>query len=472
MRRPDDVIERASKHLISLPHRKVEPFLDNHLATANYTVSAVDEPKVVPKANDKTFYTNNDIWEAIIYEQIRRTDINIILDGFFLFEWLPRSPGLFYTPRGRDARIDAQHNIETIRDGVIIYNPHGKGSMLDGGIGNVRLKPIQIKENTYCLMSASSSGICHEGFPIAVPIELYNECIDDITDRGAVVRKLIGRLRFIPDDLRPLYEGYAGVPQLCLHIEDVLPTNYPQSRHMADLWVSVATSFLSNYEGSNRVYATYVSFDPSERNSFRKSVEWMEQDYVIGKYRGQVLTDFDQQKSNFATAPFSLEKVMSLSLVEAEVRNFADRLYIDADSVLKHQSQVLILIGEVYMDSKYKILGGQQGSVGDNSPASDFTQISSPSSDTETLSDLATQLSLLRAELKKKAKEEEDAGNDTSKYDVAIGSVVSAKDAADKGDESKVRSYLASAGEWVADFATKVGVSLVTELIKKETGLK
>lgn len=468
----DDAIERTPKHLINLPNQQVEPFLDNHLATANYIVPTTDGSERIQQSNDKTFHTNNSIWEAILYDRIRRTDINIILDGFFLFEWLPRSPGLFYTSKGRAARSDAQYNIESIRDGVIVYNPYGKGSMLDGGVGNVRLKPIEVKDNTYCLMSASSSGVCHEGFPIALPIELYNECIEEITDRGAVVRQLTGKLRFVPDNLAPLYRGYTEVPQLYLHIEDVSPTHHPQSRHMEELRVSVAASFLSDYEGSNKVYATYVHFDPSEPKSLRKSVEWMEQDYVIGKYKGQVLTDFDEQESNFAAAPFSLEKVMSLSLVRADVRNIASKLNINAESVLQHQAQVVISIGEVYMDSKYKILGGQQGAVGDNAQASEFTQVSSLSSDTATLNEMVTQLSLLRAELKKKAKEEEEAGNDTSKYDVAIGSVTAAKDAADKGDESKVRGYLATAGGWVADFASKVGISLVTEIIKKEAGLK
>lgn len=69
------------------------------------------------------------------------------------------------------------------------------------------------KEKTYLNPSASSSGICHEGFPVALPLEMYNPLIDEITSKGAVVRKLVGKLRFIPEVLASLYSDYTDVPQ-------------------------------------------------------------------------------------------------------------------------------------------------------------------------------------------------------------------------------------------------------------------
>ncbi len=463
MRHPDDAIERTPKHLIRLSEYQLEPYLGTHLATANYRVASIDQIDKFQKTSKRVFHTNNSVWEAILYEKVRRTDITIILDSFFLFEWLPRSPGLFYTTRGRDARREAEHHIQSIRDGVIIYDPYGKASMLEGGVGNVRLKPVDIKGNTYTFMTASSSGICHEGFPVAVPIEFYNQCIDEITARGAVVRRLVGKLKFIPDELCELYKGYAEVPQLYLDVENVLPPTHAQSRHMEELRVSVAASFISDYEGPNRAYGTYVNFDPGERDSLRRAAEWIEQDYVVGRYRGRVITDFDQQQGHFATAPFSLEKVMNFRLEEKEVRKVASMLHMDADRALEHQAQVVILTQEIYMDSKYKITGGNIGAVGDKAQAHNVVQVSNQTLGSIDMTNLASDLARLRAEARREATEPE--------HDIAVSEIAKAEKAARVGLSSKVVEHLKAAGKWALDVATKIGTDVAIEAIKKSTGL-
>lgn len=103
-----------------------------------------------------------------------------------------------------------------------------------------------------------------------------------------------------------------------------------------------------------------------------------------------------------------------------------------------------------------------------NNSSQSFTQIHAPSSVPD---DLAGQIALLREELKKIARVEEEAGHDTSDYDEAIGAVTSARKALTEGNEAKAKSYLLSSGKFVADFASKIGVNLVTELIKQNTGI-
>jgi hypothetical protein len=461
MRHFDGAIEQTPKHFISLAYNQIAPFLNSHAATVNYIVPSLpslNEHEKSPNAEDRIFYTNSSIWEAIIHERIRRTDINIILDGFFLFEWIARSPGLFHTSRGRMARHEAQRNIGSMQDGVITYNPQGKASKLEGGVGNVRLRPIEIKSQGYYLMSASSSGVCHEGFPVAMPVDLYNKCIEEITDRGAVVRKLVGKLRFIPDELAVLYRGYRDVPQLYLHIDGVGQIKHPQSRHMEELRVSVAVSFLSEYEGFKNIYATYVHFDPSDRDSFRQSVDWMEQDYVIEKYKGQVITDFDQQESHFATAPFSLEKVMNLGLVEGEVRRLGSMLNINTEGVIEHQT-------EVYKTIIYNNYG-QVGAMGDNAHAHDmtFNQTVNNTGESLDLVALATELAQLRMAIMAK----QDTSIQASK---AIGVLADAEEAAKANDQSKTMKYLKAAGEWTLNFAKETGKEVLAEAIKKSMGM-
>jgi hypothetical protein len=180
-------------------------------------------------------------------------------------------------------------------------------------------------------MSASSTGVCHEGFPVALPADEYEKCISEITEKGTSVRTLIGKLKFIPDRLVSLYNDYQEVPQIYLLVEEIRQAKQQKSKSIEeeDLKVSVAVSFMSEFEGDTRVYASYVNFDPSDRKSLRESIEWMEQDYVSKKYNGRVITDFDEQRSHFPDAPFSLKKVMELSLNRSEVTNVIKELHID-----------------------------------------------------------------------------------------------------------------------------------------------
>ena len=95
----------------------------------------------------------------------------------------------------------AQNEIDSVIDDAVVYNPYGKGSMLEGGIGNIRLKPITINGQECFLVGASASGVCHEGFPIALPSQLYDQYIDQISERGANFCAVVGKLKFIPNEV-------------------------------------------------------------------------------------------------------------------------------------------------------------------------------------------------------------------------------------------------------------------------------
>jgi len=90
--------------------------------------------------------------------------------------------------------------------------------MLDGGVGSIRLQPIEIGYESVYLMTASSTGTCHEGFPVGLSQELYGQCYDEIFQRGCVVRSLIGKLRFLPKKFSDVYRAYREVPELYLHV--------------------------------------------------------------------------------------------------------------------------------------------------------------------------------------------------------------------------------------------------------------
>jgi hypothetical protein len=362
----DESVEQTTKHFGQLENYQFRTVLQDHIGTANYLIPA-KTLQLSPTSgfSVRTFHSNNSIWEAILLEKARY-DMKVILESFFLFEWFPRSPGLFHTDSARNARQEARHNIETISNGVVVYNPHGKASMLDGGVGTIRLRPIKIENRDFYLMSASSNGVAHEGFPVALPSDLYNHYIDEIKDRGSLVRSLIGTLKFIPDRLITLYTDYREVPQLYLQVEDVRQTAFPKSHSMEELRVSVAVSFSSEFEGFPKVYASYVTFDPSDRRSFRENIEWLEQEYVVTKYKGRILTDFDEQRMHFEDAPFSLKKVMNLELNRAEVTSIIHHLHIDSAERMfagVDQLKIMTMNVEEAVEKKTEVNVSGQGNI-------------------------------------------------------------------------------------------------------------
>lgn len=466
----DDAADRGGKGTVELNGDSFSSLLRQHVEAA-LSPFPLQYPNFEkrPKAADRTFISNNEIWEAINYERLR-SEMTAVLDSFFVFEWLPRSPGLYYTPKGQYARNEAKKHILKTEDGLITYNHCGKAFMLDGGIGNIRLKPIVSEQlgGEYYFMSASSDGTCHQGFPIAVPANEYQTIIEQVTERGSVVMTVIGTLKFVPDPIESLYNDYVDVPRLCLVVDKLQAPNHAKSRQLAELDVSVAVSFLSDFEGYPRVYATYASFDPGNKGSFRNTLDWIEQDYVSKLYRGRIVADFDQQRSHFSGAPFSLEKVMGLALDQAEIAQLGPVMALSnwqIQRLLKGQASFKALNVEVYMESKYKITGGQQGAVGDNAKAEHFSQLSNGQAAKELdLQILAAELSRVQAAAKGEAQ--------TAHQAAAVGALTIAEVSAKNGDRSATLQYLANAGQWALDIATKIGTAVASNAIEIALGLK
>ncbi len=450
----DDAAERMPRHSMSLHPFQSAKIIDEHTVNAALLLKPEEAENFShhPSMERRRFHSNNELWEAVIREQIRATPTAIHLESFFLFEWFPRSPGLYYTPEGNRARREAQEHVEGINKGVVVYDPYGKMSMLDGGVGNLRFRPITIRDTEFFLMSASSTGICHQGFPVALPASIFEKIVDEINERGCLVTSLIGRLRFLPVNLGKLYHRYREVPQLYLDVEELRRPTHPKSRSIEELRVSVAVSFHSRYEGQGRVYATYVSFDPSVPQSFSESIEWLEEDYVVGKYKGKILTDFDEQRGHFPDAPFSLGKIMDLNLRLEELTPLDQSTGVNPWAILRRQDQIIV---EVYVDAKYKFTGNNQrfGVVGDH------TQVG----ETVDLAELKEELSRLLEEARKYAK--------TPEQDMAVGEIARAEGAASGGDKVGALSHLKAAGAWVLGVAEKIGANLAAALIKESLGL-
>lgn len=108
-------------------------------------------------------------------------------------------------------------------------------------------------------------------------------------------------------------------------------------------------------------------------------------------------------------------------------------------------------------------ISNKAGAVGPHATANNTTFFEAAASHDIDLATLADQLAKLKVAMKATA---ENTGQLES-----LVAVSSAEDAARKGDAAYVFAKLKTAGNWAWDTATKIGVSVAAEAIKKAIGL-
>jgi hypothetical protein len=315
-------------------------------ATEIAAANSVAESEMQKGPSEATFANHNGFWGALLQtdeltenSKVHLTENSIVtLNNFVLTEWLPLRPGLFHTREAGHAREEAIANCqirqndekaplslrrlvrslvgqraESDQPFVRIFNPDGKLAMINGGIGCIRLKPLASKEVFRWAMGAASNGIVHEGLIVALNNEQHDRLIGDILKRGGLRCEITGRLRFVAtnDPLANVFER--GIPQLLLEARSVEPLSTPDRYSIPRISVTAVVTFTSEaseYEGLN---ASYVTFCPSEKGAINDAADWLERIYVKEAYKGQILTDFDEQTRRFRSrsVTFSLDRLLN-----------------------------------------------------------------------------------------------------------------------------------------------------------------
>jgi hypothetical protein len=351
-------------------HRSVAPlfdpyhaqnFIDEHLRVANFRLPTDASPS--PDA-DRSYESNEDFWRDIMQTQRRlRANTTIALNNFKVTEWVPRAPGVFHTGDGRASREMALNFVlpsdrymplasslnelddlsASARQTLVVFDPYGKGSMIHGGIGCIRTKAWRPRkdehEEDWWLLGATSSAVVHEGLPVRLPNRLYQRFIDDIED-GGLNCSLIGKVRFVPDELVTLYAHARGIPKVYIEVDNIRPQPLPSRRR--GCLVSAAVGFQSDYEGRPSLYASYVTFDSGDARSLDQAANWLEEIYIHRMYHGRVLTDFDQQSTRFEGAVFSLDCLLRTQVNETAVRETVVALALgtETDRIIAGLAQV------------------------------------------------------------------------------------------------------------------------------------
>lgn len=128
-------------------------------------------------------------------------------------------------------------------------------------------------------------------------------------------------------------------------------------------------------------------------------------------------------------------------------------------------AQQSFIFKEQIMGDKYNV-SGQAGAVGSNAHAHDmtFNQLGSQIEKSVDLMQLANELSKLRQAMMKESTEVE--------HSIAVGEIAKAEQAAQSKDSSKIAEHLKSAGKWALDIASKIGVPIAVEALKRSMEIR
>jgi hypothetical protein len=266
-------------------------------------------PNNISRKPDRNYVDNASFWSDALSSQ-HFPCTYVVLDDFHLLEWLPFSPGRYFTREAEDQRKIAAKAISRTRNE---YLPGGKCSMVRGGIGTVRLAEKTIGGQKICFLGASSTGIAHQGIPIALPSEEYRKVMPIIRDRGGCKVKLVGSLQTMTENF-PSLDFDEVIPRYCLFAEEVTvkkPSIYNE------LLTTVAIMFTAtegerHYGDINKSW-TFCSFHPgsSKGDERRRAVDWL-LDYArrYSHDHPTVLTDFDEHYSFPCRVEFPISDIV------------------------------------------------------------------------------------------------------------------------------------------------------------------
>ncbi|MCC5653933.1 hypothetical protein LC609_29980 [Nostoc sp. XA013] len=296
------------KVIAELPPKQVINFLLQHFKNTN-----LQKPgNFQQNGTDFCFKSNEDFWKVLLRE--RNTAFkSLILEGFRIVDWFPRTPGLYHTEDAFRARMDAKHYLREEK-GIKFYNPHGKFHMIEGGVGSVRFKPVTIENQECLLCTATSDNYCHSGIPLAIPDRLVSK-ID--FDDYKLYFNIIGKVKFLPNFLETHFIHMSRIPQIYVLVDnlEVVSTD----RLAEPIKISPMVFFTSNsstlntdIENELNQRVTYANCNAHSNEELDIACDWIK--FYVSQYSGVIITNFDEQRPAFEAAPFSLQNIMNSNL--------------------------------------------------------------------------------------------------------------------------------------------------------------
>jgi hypothetical protein len=255
----------------------------------------------------REFADNAAFWDHMLsgkHHQMMRVRLN----EFHLLEWLPLSPGRYYTDAAKGGRTmllelsQMESFTFTDEDGVLL--PAYKFQMILDGVGSLRLRAREISGKHAFFLGATSTGVSHQGVPVLVDEQAYRQLIQSMKSHGGLVVNIEGVLQLLPPGTSP-FVFHRRLPRYCVVVDRL---NVVRSSRAEELNVSVAAMFrcarktTRHGRSSSDFSWTFCSFCPAGgQKSLEDAVDWIER-YALrygNEPRPVLFGDFDEYCQHF-----------------------------------------------------------------------------------------------------------------------------------------------------------------------------
>lgn len=276
--------------------------------------------------------SEGEFW-AMALEHRPAAGYRVSLEDLCVTEWLPYSPGRYHTEDARWERRQATRQISSIADRpdgtkFVEFTPHGKASMVRGGVGSLRLAPKGSSSGLIYFLGASSSGYSYKGIPVAFDANCYDRLEPDIRTRGYSWGSVVGEIRILPStDERIQYPR--RTPRYYLLATDFERSSQIDARPTA----SAQIIYDVPRRGHDGKSWCFTHFKPSRHDSdLYAGIEWMEEyarrnsTTLDGEL--SIISDFDELHNHFTDVEFPIRDVMRHRLNIPRLRQYIGT-YID-----------------------------------------------------------------------------------------------------------------------------------------------
>jgi hypothetical protein len=264
--------------------------------------------------------------EIISEEQFWSESDSVLLDfvrlnGFRITDWFPRAPGVYWSAPGTEIRtyLSNQYEYNDAQLGSY-FRPATKSALIEmGGIGAIRLRPRRLDGEDCWFATALKGNECHSGIPLAIPDALL---------RGAGVGwgdqvNIVGQVRFLQDAGLDDVAAYVHHTRpLIVFVDELQGVTNRQPGESIVITPVVLFEFTDwrSRDGYDRAQYTFVRCSTASDSDLDAAVAWIEK--YAKKFKGRVITNFDEQRPALANAPLSYQRLVDKTYNRTVIKHF------------------------------------------------------------------------------------------------------------------------------------------------------